>query len=93
MLLHIYFCDDWFWPKLKRISNAFENLICKTLKIKRKENSFTFLSLSSFGPFGLLANSAGLLPLSSLQQAARLLSLGPAQWADIARSLLLPMFR
>jgi hypothetical protein len=65
MLLHIYFCDDWFWPKLKRISNAFENLICKTLEIKGKGNSFTFLSLSAFGPFGLLAHSVGLPPLPS----------------------------
>ena len=50
MLLHIYFCDDWFWPKLKRISNAFENLICIILEIKRKGKFLYLLLFLGFWP-------------------------------------------
>lgn len=67
MLLHKYFCDDWFESKFKRYSKTFENLIWKIKS--EKENFFSF-PLPPSGPSG----PVGLLPFSFPPAPARVLS-------------------
>jgi hypothetical protein len=67
MLLHKYFCDDWFESKFKRYSKTFDNLIWK-IKLE-KENFFSF-PLPPSGPSG----PVGLLPFSFPLAHARALS-------------------
>jgi hypothetical protein len=85
MLLHNYFCDEWFWLKVKRNSKSFKNGIAKSLWGKKKRISLP--SSPGSGPFGLLAHPpAGLLSLLSppLPQAARTSLLGRPSWATAA---------